>query len=363
MAAQAIGASARTPAYPGGGVPASRRAMERVGGSGCERRLGVHVPSRPWKPTRRWSSKNLQARASGNANWARGIGLPRKRNGDGEDDEDDEVTTMDARSGVYGTQGGGYYDEYGDALTEEERKQAIYAESRRATKKFLDNPITEVSFALLTLVLCLCLAVNTLPLTPLEDAVTSRVEDVIAVIFAWELFARWWIEELKPKFWLGPYTIVDALSLLPPVLGDAYSIAATLRVLRILRLARLLQPKDFNRIVNLITGKDRDLPTYYSKIATVVFTIFCIVFINAGLIYQAEHIGNPQFGTFFDALYFSVTTLTTVGFGDITPITAAGKATVSFSILTGVLLVPTELSALASAICSRRKTETRNPRA
>lgn len=64
-----------------------------------------------------------------------------------------------------------------------------------------------------------------------------------------------------------------------------------------------------------------------------------------------EYKANPtQFANFFDALYFSVTTLTTVGFGDIVPVTAAGRATVSASILTGVLLIPTQLSQLASTL-------------
>ena len=47
--------------------------------------------------------------------------------------------------------------------------------------------------------------------------------------------------------------------------------------------------------------------------------------LTTGLIYNAEHVQNPQLPDYFTALYFGLTTLTTVGFGDITPITAQGR--------------------------------------
>ena len=55
------------------------------------------------------------------------------------------------------------------------------------------------------------------------------------------------------------------------------------------------------------------------------------------------------------ALYFGLTTLTTVGFGDITPITPLGRTVVSFSILFGITIIPVQLSSLASALINDRK--------
>lgn len=132
-----------------------------------------------------------------------------------------------------------------------------------------------------------------------------------------------------------------------------YSVVALLRVFRVLRLVRLLQKNDFNRIVTFGLGLKPGtyVPQYWLRIAQVVFTIFTVIWITAGLIYEAEFKANPeQFRNFFDALYFSLTTLTTVGFGDITPVTSAGRIAVSAGILTGVLLIPTQLSALASSL-------------
>jgi len=135
-------------------------------------------------------------------------------------------------------------------------------------------------------------------------------------------------------------------------------VVALLRVFRVLRLVRLLQRDDFNRIMTFFLGlrPGTVLPQYWLRIAQVVFTVFTVIWITAGLIYEAEFQANPeQFRNFFDALYFALTTLTTVGFGDITPVTSAGRVAVSAGILTGVLLIPTQLSALASSLLMVRQ--------
>ena len=86
--------------------------------------------------------------------------------------------------------------------------------------------------------------------------------------------------------------------------------------------------------------------------------IFTLLFISTGLIYNAEHATNPQLPDYFTALYFGLTTLTTVGFGDITPITAEGRLVVSVSILAGIAIIPVQLSSLAEALFGDRRAST-----
>ena len=69
-----------------------------------------------------------------------------------------------------------------------------------------------------------------------------------------------------------------------------------------------------------------------------------------GLIYAAESGSNTQITDFFDALYFGLTTLTTVGFGDITPVTPVGRLIVSASTVVGIALVPLQLTGLAETL-------------
>jgi voltage-gated potassium channel len=78
-----------------------------------------------------------------------------------------------------------------------------------------------------------------------------------------------------------------------------------------------------------------------------LFTLFAIIFVYSGLIYQVEHQVNPEnFRTFLDAFYFSVVTMTTVGFGDITPISETGRLLTVLMILTGIALIPWQLGDL-----------------
>ena len=62
---------------------------------------------------------------------------------------------------------------------------------------------------------------------------------------------------------------------------------------------------------------------------------------------------NPDLPDYFTALYFGLTTLTTVGFGDITPVTFEGRLVVSVSILAGIAIIPVQLSSLAEALLNR----------
>eukprot|EP00166_Cyanidium_caldarium_P000624 ctg_1240.g413 len=74
------------------------------------------------------------------------------------------------------------------------------------------------------------------------------------------------------------------------------------------------------------------------------------------LIYDAEHAVNPQFQTYFDALYFSIVALTTVGLGDVAPRTPLGKLVISVAILVGVAVIPFQLGQLGRALFAQSST-------
>ena len=80
-----------------------------------------------------------------------------------------------------------------------------------------------------------------------------------------------------------------------------------------------------------------------SLCARVGSSLLTLIFISTGSIYEAEHRVNEKIPDFFTALYFGLTTLTTVGFGDIYPITSEGRLVVCASIVVGVAVVPPQL--------------------
>ena len=84
--------------------------------------------------------------------------------------------------------------------------------------------------------------------------------------------------------------------------------------------------------------------------------LLSIIFVYSGLIYQVEHpVNSKSFKNFLDAIYFSVVTMTTVGFGDITPISETGRLLTLLMILTGILLIPWQVGDLIKQLINTTK--------
>lgn len=165
------------------------------------------------------------------------------------------------------------------------------------------------------------------------------IDAAILLIFAIEYLLRFWCAESKLKYFFSLYSIIDLMAILPFFLGVVnISFIRILRWFRILRLIRFVDSKTF---FGRISTEDSVI------FARILFTLFAIIFVYSGLIYQVEHPINPKdFATFLDAVYFSVVTMTTVGFGDVTPTSQGGRLTTVLMILTGIALIPWQLGDL-----------------
>jgi voltage-gated potassium channel len=183
---------------------------------------------------------------------------------------------------------------------------------------------------------------ETYPLAPDIRALIDRIDLIILAIFAIEYLLRFIAAPDKLKYLFSFYSLIDLIAILPVLTGITdVSFIRILRWFRILRLLRFIEGKA------LLGNLDREDSSVVTRI---LFTIFSIIFIYSGLIYQVEHPVNPQFGTFFDAVYFAVATMTTVGFGDITPISDAGKVMTVLMILSGIALIPWQLGDLIKQV-------------
>ena len=83
------------------------------------------------------------------------------------------------------------------------------------------------------------------------------------------------------------------------------------------------------------------------KVVRLLLTILMIFFISSGLFFYVESNLNPNVKNFGDAFYFTVVALTTVGFGDIIPRSDAGKWVTILMILSGIILIPWQISKIA----------------
>lgn len=168
-------------------------------------------------------------------------------------------------------------------------------------------------------------------------AALADIEDFILIVFLIEYCLRLWCAEQKLKFVFSLYSIIDLLSIAPFLIGANAGYLRLFRWFRILRLIRFIQGKT---IFGYVSSEDSAI---YARI---LFTVFSIVFVYSGLIYQVEHAINSQFGTFLDAVYFSISTISTAGLGDITPVSQIGRSLTILMVITGLILVPWQLGDL-----------------
>ncbi len=160
----------------------------------------------------------------------------------------------------------------------------------------------------------------------------------ILVIFTVEYLLRFWCAERPVKYVFSLFLLIDLVAILPSLLG--FGNVRFLRILRWFRILKLVRFLGGRTVFGYVTGEDAAI------FARIIFTVVSIVFVYAGLIYEIEHPTNPDFRTFLDAIYFCVSTVTTAGFGDITPKSQLGRGVTVMAILTGVVLIPWQLGDL-----------------
>lgn len=222
--------------------------------------------------------------------------------------------------------------------TREPTRKPIRAQVRKAFEESHTSAGLAVNGAIAVLILlsATLFAAQTYPL-PRSVLQGIRIADqVILALFTLEYATRLWSAKNPLRFIFSLYGLIDLVAILPFLLGfiDTRSLRL-IRWLRILRLARFFEKKTWFRTLNGSEGL---------IFARILFTLFSIIFIYSGAIYQAEHDVNARaFGTFLDAVYFAVVTMTTVGFGDITPVSEAGRGLTIMMILTGIALIPTQV--------------------
>lgn len=168
------------------------------------------------------------------------------------------------------------------------------------------------------------------------------LEWIITILFTVEYFIRIWVVRHPRKFIFSFYGMIDFLSFLPSYLGLIFTGAHGLMVIRALRLLRVFRVLKLNRYVNESNYLVKALVASRFKISIFLYAVIMLIIIIGALMYLVE---GKQHG--FDSIprsmYWVVVTITTVGFGDITPETTLGQFIASFIMILGyaIIAVPT----------------------
>ncbi len=181
------------------------------------------------------------------------------------------------------------------------------------------------------------------------------------VLFTVEYAVRLWCIEHSWGYAKSFYGVVDLQSVLPTYLslwfpGAQFFLAV--RILRVLRVFRVLRMVRYVGEAELIA---QALAASRRKIIVFVASVLALMVIFGALMYVVEGGTNPAFASIPHSIYWAVTTMTTVGYGDITPTTPLGQSLASFIMIMGygIIAVPTGIVTLELNEANRRQANTR----
>jgi len=157
------------------------------------------------------------------------------------------------------------------------------------------------------------------------------VEVIIGVIFAVEMAARLYISKSRFRDAFGLTGLADLIvivSLLAPAFAENFAFMRVIRALRLLRSYHVLKAlRRQSRYVRL-----------HEDIIFSVINLLVFIFIVTAVVYVTQEKDNPAIKDYVDALYFTVTALTTTGFGDITLVGASGHILAVLIMIFGISL-------------------------
>lgn len=196
-----------------------------------------------------------------------------------------------------------------------------------------------------------------------EPGIGQEVRSVLAVadtafllLFAAEYVLRVWSCTANPdyahpvwgrlRYMARPMMIIDLLAIAPMIL---IGLGVDLRSLRMFRLVRLFRVLKLSRYITAIEKLGRVFQRQRSQLMLAVGVVLFLLLLSSTLMYEVEHHAQPEaFSSITATMWWSVASLTTVGYGDIYPITPLGKILAGIAAILGVGLVALPAGILAS---------------
>lgn len=183
-------------------------------------------------------------------------------------------------------------------------------------------------------------------------------EIVFTIIFSVEYIIRVWVSPHRGKYIFSFWGIVDLLSVAPTYLVFLFPGYHYLLVIRSLRLLRVFRIAKLVRFVNEAQALGEGIKSSFYKISTFLFTVLITVVVMGTIMYVVEGPANG-FTSIPQSIYWAIITITTVGYGDIVPVTVVGKLISSMVMIIGyaIIAVPTGIFTAAMVKAASHKKE------
>ncbi len=196
-------------------------------------------------------------------------------------------------------------------------------------------------------------ALETLPEAQAYQRIFDWSEGFIVMVFTVEYILR--TISKRRRFVLSFYGIIDLLAILPFYMSIGTVDLRSVRVLRVLRLLRIAKLQQFEKALQRLRlafeEVGNELAVYFGLTAMMIYLA------SVG-IYYCENAAQPEaFRSVFHSMWWAVVTLSTVGYGDVYPITVAGRIFTFVILILGLSLVSVPSGLLASALVKQSKTD------
>ena len=207
--------------------------------------------------------------------------------------------------------------------------------------------IFEIFIQSLIIISVLNFSIQTIPDLPLKVIyLLDLVEFISVVIFSIEYILRICFSKSSIKFMFSFFGVIDLLAILPFYLSLGIDLRS-IRAIRVFRIFRVLKLLRYSKAIDRLK-----MAFFEVKNELIIFSVACLFFLyfSAVGVYFFENEVQPEnFKSIFHSMWWAVATLTTVGYGDVYPVTLGGRIFTSLVIFLGLGLIAIPTGLIASS--------------
>ncbi len=210
---------------------------------------------------------------------------------------------------------------------------------------------TIMAFIMLSMI---TMSLETLPgISPSTILIFNGLELLIVIVFTAEYMLRIWTAEKPFKYIFSFIGIIDLIAIVPFWFATGINLqgARAFRLIRMIRVLKIL------RYMSALRRLEKAIRLVQEELIVFAILAAIIIFVTSVGIYQFEHEAQPEaFPSIPHSVWFSIVSLTAVGYGDVTPITMGGKIFTSLILIIGLAIVAIPTALIVSGL-TRAKIE------